>query len=112
MVARINLCVDLSAFYFDARGSLTIPRRLQFANKASLLKLGKYRRDLSHGHLERVVRLREIVARGCQHANTTLNQGNDASLLHNQLSSYRQILVTAGPVRRRRFWVDGQQAWQ
>ena len=26
--------------------------------------------------------------------------------------SYRQILVTAGPVRRRRFWVDGQQAWQ
>ena len=26
--------------------------------------------------------------------------------------SYRQILVTAGPVRRRRFWADGQPAWQ
>jgi hypothetical protein len=29
-----------------------------------------------------------------------------------EAESYRQILVTAGPVRRRRFWVDGQQAWQ
>src|SRR5450631_1043854 len=26
--------------------------------------------------------------------------------------SYRQILVTAGPVRRRRFWADGRSAWQ
>jgi hypothetical protein len=26
--------------------------------------------------------------------------------------SYRQILVTAGSVRRRRFWADGQPAWQ
>jgi hypothetical protein len=26
--------------------------------------------------------------------------------------SYRQILVTAGPVRRRRLWADGQRAWR
>jgi hypothetical protein len=26
--------------------------------------------------------------------------------------SYRQILVTAGPVRRRRFWADGRSAWR
>jgi hypothetical protein len=64
MVARINLCVVLSALHFDARGSLAISRRFQFANKASLLELGKYPRDLSHGNFERVVRLREIVSRG------------------------------------------------
>lgn len=26
--------------------------------------------------------------------------------------SYRQILVTDGPVRRRRFWADGRSAWR
>jgi RNA-directed DNA polymerase len=26
--------------------------------------------------------------------------------------SYRQILVTAGPVRRRRLWADGRSAWR
>ena len=26
--------------------------------------------------------------------------------------SYRQILVTAGPVRRRRLWADGQRVWR
>src|SRR5258708_7273594 len=26
--------------------------------------------------------------------------------------SYRQILVTAWPVRRRRFWADGQSVWR
>lgn len=26
--------------------------------------------------------------------------------------SYRQILVTAEPVRRRRLWADGQPVWQ
>jgi DNA-binding transcriptional LysR family regulator len=28
------------------------------------------------------------------------------------LRSYRQILVTAGPVRRRRLWADGRSAWR
>ena len=27
-------------------------------------------------------------------------------------ASYRQILVTAGPVRRRRLWADGRSAWR
>jgi hypothetical protein len=26
--------------------------------------------------------------------------------------SYRQILVTARPVRRRRLWADGQSVWR
>lgn len=26
--------------------------------------------------------------------------------------SYRQILVTAWPVRRRRLWADGQSVWR
>src|SRR5260221_4617764 len=26
--------------------------------------------------------------------------------------SYRQILVTTGPVRRRRLWADGQSVWR
>ena len=26
--------------------------------------------------------------------------------------SYRQILVTAGPVRRRRLWADGRSGWR
>jgi hydroxypyruvate reductase len=26
--------------------------------------------------------------------------------------SYRQILVTAGPVRRRRLWAEGQPVWR
>jgi uncharacterized membrane protein len=26
--------------------------------------------------------------------------------------SYRQFLVTAGPVRRRRLWADGRSAWR
>src|ERR1700686_2340133 len=28
------------------------------------------------------------------------------------VTSYRQILVTAGPVRRRRLWADGRSAWR
>jgi hypothetical protein len=28
------------------------------------------------------------------------------------IMSYRQILVTAEPVRRRRLWADGQSAWR
>jgi hypothetical protein len=27
-------------------------------------------------------------------------------------TSYRQILVTAGPVRRRRLWTDSRSAWR
>src|SRR5258706_4715368 len=29
-----------------------------------------------------------------------------------EAASYRQILVTAWPVRRRRFWADGQAVWR
>ncbi|WP_173640817.1 MULTISPECIES: AsnC family transcriptional regulator [Bradyrhizobium] len=36
--------------------------------------------------------------------------GRNVTLL--VLVSYRQILVTARPVRRRRLWADGQSVWR
>ena len=29
-----------------------------------------------------------------------------------ECGSYRQFLVTTGPVRRRRLWADGRSAWR
>ena len=34
------------------------------------------------------------------------------SLGQHEIASYRQNLVTAGPVRRRRLWADGRSAWR
>jgi len=41
----------------------------------------------------------------------TLKATADFSFNH-VARSYRQILVTAGPVRRRRLWADGRSAWR
>ena len=36
---------------------------------------------------------------------------SDLTLPAHVLQSYRQMLVTAEPVRRRRLWADGQSIW-
>ena len=60
----------------------------------------------------------EAERKGLEGIMATLQQSLDhqfhlrCSAVSKASASYRQILVTAGPVRRRRLWADGQRVWR
>jgi hypothetical protein len=102
----VNLRVALAALHLRSGGSLPIPRSLQLADQSCLLELGEHAGDLTHGDLERIVRLGEIVAGTGQDPNTALDQRDYAGLLNDQLARKpRSILdqpgVTNGAAKSR-----------
>jgi hypothetical protein len=59
---RIYLSIALAPFDLQPGRALTITSRLQLTDKPRLFELREHAGDLPHRHLERIVRLGEVVA--------------------------------------------------
>lgn len=84
---RIDLAIALPAFDLRPCGSFTLPRYPQFRNETRLLQLCEGSGDLPKRDLKRIVRCREIIAGGRQHPHPSLDQGEDAEFLRDEITS-------------------------
>ena len=82
-----------------------IPRRAEpsYVWGAALDELNRMRPDA------RIINLETAITRSDDYARKGINYRMNPE---NADWSYRQILVTAWPVRRRRLWADGQSVWR
>jgi hypothetical protein len=89
--------------------SLPIPGATKLCDQPCLLQLGERASYLAHSDLEWVCCIGEIVARGREHANATVDQKEDAKLLRNQiageaarvLNDHRADAVALDPIKER-----------
>jgi hypothetical protein len=71
---------------------------LQLTNQPGFLELCEHASNLPHCDFERIIRDREIVTRSGEHLNAPLDQGDDASLLHDKMpGETRRILDPTHP---------------
>lgn len=70
-----------------------IPSGFELRDQPRLLQLGEHASDLTHGDLERVVRLGEVIAGAGKHPNTALDQRDNAGLLDDELVPERYVPV-------------------